>query len=96
MMKLEWEKNPPKNLMSWDGAMEYAESLGEGWRLPTRTELIEAHDNNMEGFQSDYYWSSSEYDQNTIFAWNVNFNNGYVYYNSKIYSIYVRCVREVK
>lgn len=34
------------------------------------------------------YWSSSEFD--AFYSWLVNFNDGYVYYNGKCYSRYVR------
>ena len=97
-MKLEWEENKPKNLiknpMTWDEAVEYAKTLGEGWRLPTRSELIEAYDNKVEGFKSDGYWSSSTYGQSIIIAWYVDFNYGFVPYNFKASTYWVRCVRE--
>jgi len=92
---LEWEKNLPENLMTWEEAMEYAKSLGEGWRLPTIEELKYAY-NNVQGFQSSYYWSSSTYAQDINDAWGVNFSYGYVNYGSKADSLYVRCVRDVK
>jgi len=95
-MKLEWERNAPQTKMTWYDAMEYAKTLGEGWRLPTRAELIEAHDTNIEGFRSGSYWSSITVVLNTNNAWAVNFYNGYVGDGSKTYSNYVRCVREVK
>ncbi|MBU0999107.1 DUF1566 domain-containing protein [Patescibacteria group bacterium] len=43
--------------------------------------------------QSDNYWSSTTYANNTTNAWNVNFNNGNVNNNDKANSYYVRCVR---
>ena len=96
--KLEWEQNPPSNLMTWGKANEYADTLGNGWRLPTKEELKKAYDNKIEGFKKTLaYWSSEEYAQNTIYAWNVNFNLGFVSSNFKAYNgFYVRCVREVK
>ena len=42
--------------------------------------------------QSNNYWSSSTYAQNTDNAWNVNFNNGNVNNNNKTNNNYVRCV----
>ena len=42
--------------------------------------------------QSNNYWSSSTYAQNTNNAWNVNFNNGNVNNNNKTNNNYVRCV----
>ena len=93
---LEWQQNPPTNIMNWYEAMEYAKSLGEGWRLPTRGELSDAYDNKIEGFILDDYWSSITYDQAQSYAWSVDFSKGYVDYFNKKDSDYVRCVREVK
>ncbi len=42
--------------------------------------------------QSNNYWSSSTYAQNTNNAWNVNFNNGNVNNNNKTNNNYVCCV----
>jgi hypothetical protein len=95
-MKLEWQQNPPEKPMSWYEAIEYTKSLGEGWRLPTVEELKEAYDNNVEGFQSFVYWSSSTYAQPTIGAWGVSFSDGDVDYYYKTGNFYVRCVRDVK
>ena len=94
---IEWQQNPPKKSMNWHKAIEYAESLGEGWRLPTRAELIDACDNKIEGFEAIYYWSSSTYAQDTNVAWSVNVYDGYVDSSDKTNSFYyVRCVRDVK
>lgn len=93
--KLEWQKNPSEKLMTWDEATEYAKSLGEGWRLPTRGELCDAYDNGVKGFKLDGYWSSSTYAKNTSLASGVGFDNGGVYLSIKRYSFYARCVREV-
>lgn len=93
--KLEWQENSPTYPMTWDEAMSYAKSLGDGWRLPTVEELKEAYDNKVEGFQSDGYWSSSTYAQDTNDARIVLFYNGYFgdVYKSDTY--YVRCVRNI-
>ena len=93
---IEWQNNPPEEPMTWHNAVEYAKSLGDGWRLPTRAELIDAYDNKIEDFDFSYYWSSSTYAQNTNNAWYVNFNNGNVNYNAKTNYDCVRCVRDVK
>jgi hypothetical protein len=90
-MKLEW-KDPEPNEMSWDEAKELEKN---GWRLPTRAELVDAYDNQIEGFLSDYYWSSSTYTQNTGTAWYVGFSYGFVDFSNKTYYYYVRLCREV-
>lgn len=94
--KLQWEENSSKKLMTWDEAMEYAKSLGDGWRLPTRAELVDAYDNKVEGFHPDYHWSSITYSRNTNNAWCVNSYDGHVSNGSKIDGCYVCCVREIK
>lgn len=91
--KLEWEENPPSNLMTWNKANEYADSLGNGWRLPTIKELEEAYDSKIEGFQSFNYWSSIKYVQNTNYVWNVDFGNGFVDFNDETDDFFVRCVK---
>ena len=93
---IEWQNNPPVKRMTWHEAVDYAESLGDGWRLPTRSELINAYDSDVIGFKKNSYWSSSMYAQATNNAWYVGFYSGNVYNNDKTYNNYVRCVREVK
>lgn len=94
--KLEWQENPPEKPMTWNKAMEYAKSLGEGWRLPKREELIDAYVNKLEGFRSRFYWSSSTCDQNTNCAEYINFSYGYINLSNKADNNYVCCVREIK
>lgn len=93
---IEWQSNPPKEPMTWHEAMEYAKSLGDEWRLPTRGELIDAYDSSVRGFLSVSYWSSSTYAQSTSIAWYVSFYGGNASRNDKTNDFYVRCVREVK
>jgi hypothetical protein len=94
-MELEWQENPSEQPMTWSEANEYVKSLGDGWKLPSIEELKEAYDNKIEGFKSDFYWSSEEYVQNTNYAWFVYFYNGFVNYYRKRTISYVRCVKEV-
>lgn len=93
---IKWQNDPPKKSMNWHKAIEYSESLGNGWRLPTTDELIDAYDNNIEGFQAIHYWSSSEYVKNTIYACYVNFNIGVMILADKTFNYSVRCVRDIK
>ena len=69
------------------------------WRLPTVNELIAMYDYNkgkpeIEGFSSYYYWSSTTKEGYPSYAWYVYFSSGYVNYNNKGSSNYVRCVRD--
>ena len=43
---------------------------------------------------SNYYWSSSTYENYKNSAWNVNFRYGSVNYDYKASTYYVRCVRD--
>lgn len=98
---LEWRKDYAKNLI-WDQAVEYADKLGVGWRLPTIEELITLINfgrinpaSDFPEIHSDWYWSSSRA-ASTSNAWYVNFNNGHVFYSVKTNDNYARCVRDRK
>ena len=62
-------------------------------RLPTKDELYMIYKNKEEigGFASNYYWSSTEGDSGS--AWEQSFGNGYQNYNGKLNYVYVRAVR---
>jgi hypothetical protein len=91
-MKLEW-KDTESNEMNW---YEAKESEKDGWRLPTRIELLNAFDDGIEGFQVEFYWSSSDYIKDTSYAWLVNFNYGGMDNDDKVCNYYVRLCREVE
>lgn len=95
-MEIEWQSNPPQEFMTWEDAMKYAKSLGDGWRLPTRGELINAYKNDVIGFQKNSYWSLNTYAHNNNNAWTFYFNVGFVDFNDKTNLYYVRCVRDIK
>lgn len=105
-MTLEWQQNASNVLMTWDEANTYMKSLGENWRLPTRTELMHAFHDRVEGFQPENYWSST-FHQKTKSYFNgltsmheseipchVNLKYGYYNYKFKSYQCLVRMVRE--
>jgi hypothetical protein len=48
------------------------------WYLPSKDELNQLYLNKVAigGFASNYYWSSTEFNFNTITAWRQNFSNG--------------------
>ena len=65
------------------------------WCLPSKDELNQIYINKsiIGGFSTNYYWSSSEYnDYNN--AWSINFNNGTSVYDYKTSSFNVRCFRD--
>ena len=82
--------------MNWDEAMKACADLGDGWRLPTRLELLLMYNNQdkLGGFANNYYWSSSEFDND--YAWLQLFSNGFQLIGSKGSGNYVRAVRDIK
>lgn len=82
--------------MKWNEAKKTCADLGDGWRLPTRLELLLMYNNQDElgGFASNYYWSSTEFDN--VRSWIQYFFNGFQStYNKNNYT-YVRAVRDIK
>ena len=72
------------------------------WFLPSRDELFQMYLNKFAigGFANDYYWSSSEHDDDGdlgqydgIYAWWVRFNNGEQGWGDKNAPDYVRAAR---
>jgi len=76
--------------MSWGEAKKWCEE--QGGRLPTHIELLEAFKTKIKGFKSGNYWSSTEFD--SVGAWDVDFDFGYVGNDNKNDDYYVRCVRD--
>jgi len=63
-------------LMTWEEAHTYCDSLGNGWRLPCRKELdwMYKEREKIGCFSISTYWSSLELD--SIFAWSTYFSTG--------------------
>ena len=65
------------------------------WRLPTKRELnlmyVVYNNGNGASLNANYYWSSTEYDNNN--AWDQDFYAGSQYYTGKYYTLNVRAVR---
>ena len=109
LMKAEKEKEPvaicgtlgflvnPKELgkMTWEEAKGACASLGEGWRLPTRVELLLMYENKdvVGGFANANYWSSTE--DNNYNAWKQYFYDGLQNYFSKDNKSSVRAVKTI-
>ena len=69
------------------------------WRLPTVSELVNMYDyekgkSRIDGFNISSYWSSTTKEGNSIYAWEVYFGSGGVYFSEKDTNYYVRCVRD--
>lgn len=82
-----WGEEAPEE-MDWYDAKEWCKE--QGGRLPTRVELLQAYEDGVDGFSSDFYWSSSE--SSSDYAWRQYFGSGYQSDNDKYYPYSVRCV----
>ena len=76
-------------------ASTYASATKSDWFLGSIGEMMLMYTNlrqaGVGGFSTDYYWSSSEYDDDD--AWYQHFNDGNQDYNYKNNPYYVRPVR---
>ena len=82
--------------MKWDDAKKACVDLGDGWRLPTRLELLLMYNNQDElgGFADNFYWSSTEF--GNFNAWKQDFNDGNQNSGNKGNTSYVRAIRDIK
>jgi hypothetical protein len=75
-------------------AITLCSAMGNGWRLPTQKELMQAYidGSNFNLSQpATYFWSATEYSGTS--AWLVNLSFGYTTNNTKVIATQVRCVR---
>jgi hypothetical protein len=103
---LMWQQGEP-GYMVWSSALSYCEGLSLGghydWRLPNLKELASVMDDTrwmpaidtgfFPGALSAPYWSSTTHATYSVYGWYVNSAAGDNYYDSKLYTHYVRCVR---
>jgi hypothetical protein len=91
--KFKVHKKTKQNL-TWEEAKAYCKSLGDGWRMPTRVELLIMYEakEEIKGFVDDFYWSSTEY--RTTSAYGFRFGVGYASFTYKIYTYSVRAVKD--
>lgn len=76
-------------------AAKLCRDIGADWFLPSRGELnlmyTNLHQKGHGGFEADWYWSSSEFDE--VLAWFQNFDDGNQDFVLKNFDIYVRAAR---
>lgn len=100
-----YPEDAPK-LMTWLEADAWAKSLGDGWRLPTREELLFIYENRdkVPGLKTDYsvsvyaywYWSCTERRDDASIVYFVDFTDGDVVWDPKDnLSLSSRAVRAV-
>ncbi|MBM3446519.1 MAG: DUF1566 domain-containing protein, partial [Bacteroidetes bacterium] len=85
--------------MTWDDAIGACQSLGNGWRLPSKEELKEMYNQLYIKGKSNIklhnpYWSSSE--NNEGYAWDFSFVDKSYYLCNKGFKNYGRAVRHLK
>lgn len=93
---LEWLSDARLN---WEDAKQHCRSLGEGWRLPTRIELVSLVDHaisspasSFPGATGDTYWSATPVANGEGSAWVVDFEFGDTRLEGIASSHRVRCV----
>jgi hypothetical protein len=76
--RLQVHGNNFENKMDWYSAKKMCEELGNGWRLPTKSELELIYtDFLLKGnvnFKKDYYWSYTE--TSSLRVWTLHFGEG--------------------
>lgn len=92
------EPDPGKKV-TWQQAIDYCKSKGDGWRLPTQNELmyywsVEPSIPADSKFTAGLYWSAAEHSPGSGYAWAVHFNDGTTGTSSLSTSYSVRCVRD--
>ena len=83
---------PEKN-MNWNDAMQWARSVGGD--LPTRNEQSLLFANCKEEFESNWYWSNEQLDNDPYYVWVQNFIHGNQYGYHKSYECRARVVRRI-
>lgn len=81
----------PANRLNWKDAITWADSLGNGARLPTQLEALFAWTTSPETFEDAWYWTSTQLSRYNAFA--QDFEYGYSSWGGKHYEFRVRPVR---
>jgi hypothetical protein len=89
------ENNPLNDYNTWN---EWKETnWDKGYDNPNadfgKNFIKEALLDSIKKQKYPWYWSSTSFDDNNLFAWSVNFYFGSTYCHNKSFSYYVRCVR---
>ena len=94
--------NQVPSQMNWSSAKSWCSNLGNGWRLPTKAELLVIYRNKDalnavlaavgDEIPLSWHWSSTESDSDSDYAWLVNLYDGDTFSLYKNYDHYVRAV----
>jgi len=91
-MKIELYPTTIETYMTWSEANRYCDALGDGWRLPTKDELINMFNNNGDKFGNYGCWGDKF---NLEYSWSVGFKTGNVYLNAIGNKNYLRPVKDI-
>lgn len=84
----------PDRDMTWQEAVEWAKSLGDGARLPTRFESALLYANVQDQVDKDrVHWTGEPY--SGADAWAQNFDDGYPYWDRHSGTLQARAVRRL-
>ena len=98
---LMWQDNSDAKTIkrNWQGAKDYCKKLSlagySDWRLGDKDELSRLYKDKqkLKYISSNYYWSSSTYENTKDNIWYISFYNGSVDYDFMASYYYVRCIR---
>lgn len=82
--------------LTWSEASSYCAGLGEGWRLPTRIELLSIDSAGYDIFPGEgEFWASTPSASAAGYAWEVDRNTGYrvAMSRDKTLKYWARCVK---
>lgn len=89
-MEIELYENTIEMYMTWDEANTYCVNLGNGWRLPTKEELLRLFNHSRNKFGNYGCWGDRFDSQ---YCWSVGFKTGNVYLNPSTNKNYLIPVR---
>ncbi len=106
-----WQSFPSPKRYTWSEAKSYCDTLDydgyTGWRVPHIDELMSLIDKSKYNLaiitnliditeqKNNFYWSDTEYADDTYNAWNVEFNYGFsLCFDYKGDKYYVLCVKD--
>ena len=92
-MKIEIYPTTIERYLTWDESNKYCVDLGDGWRLPTKDELIHMFNDGDDKFGNYGCWGDKF---NTDYCWSVGFKTGNVYLNLISNKNYLRPVRDIQ
>ena len=92
-MDIELYPTTIETYMTWEEANDYCTKLQDGWRLPTKEELVYMFDTTPNEFGNYGCWGER---LSIFYSWSLGFKTGNVYLNLSDNKNYLRPVRDIK